>query len=153
MERTEMKVEAVERNHRATCARERLLAVLLVAAALAGVSACKPSVPAQPTWHDDVFPLMQARCIRCHDDPPRSDPTTNPAVPPSVAFNFNFPELTNPPQSGAATLQSLGPKAIRGQPLAPGAPPARRMPPPPAEPLADWEMQIIDNWSKENPLQ
>lgn len=143
--------EGRRRRARGERAARRPWVVALVPVLLAGLPACKPSVPSQPTWHDDIFPLMQARCIRCHDDPPRSDPTTpTPSLPPA-AYSFNFPFLSDPPQPGAATLRSLGPEAIRGQPPAAGAAPFRRMPPPPAEPLSDWEIELIDNWSKESP--
>jgi hypothetical protein len=38
--------------------------LLLLAAA-----ACSPSVPSEPTWVDDVRPIMAANCIRCHSPP------------------------------------------------------------------------------------
>lgn len=38
--------------------------LLLLAAA-----ACAPSVPSEPTWIDDVRPILAANCIRCHSPP------------------------------------------------------------------------------------
>lgn len=38
--------------------------LLLLAAA-----ACAPEVPAEPTWIDDVRPILAANCIRCHSPP------------------------------------------------------------------------------------
>jgi hypothetical protein len=38
--------------------------LLLLAAA-----ACSPSVPSEPTWVDDVRPILAANCIRCHSPP------------------------------------------------------------------------------------
>jgi hypothetical protein len=35
---------------------------------LAG-AACAPEVPAEPTWVDDVRPILAANCIRCHSPP------------------------------------------------------------------------------------
>ena len=32
-------------------------------------AACSPEVPAQPTWIDDVRPILAANCIRCHSPP------------------------------------------------------------------------------------
>jgi hypothetical protein len=32
-------------------------------------AACAPSVPAEPTWVDDVRPILAANCIRCHSPP------------------------------------------------------------------------------------
>ena len=42
-------------------------AILLLLAWLTG--ACAPEVPAEPTWIDDVRPIMAANCIRCHSPP------------------------------------------------------------------------------------
>ena len=36
---------------------------------LAAAGACSPSVPAEPTWLDDVRPILAANCIRCHSPP------------------------------------------------------------------------------------
>ena len=32
-------------------------------------AACSPSVPSEPTWVDDVRPILAANCIRCHSPP------------------------------------------------------------------------------------
>lgn len=40
-------------------------AILLLLAA----AACAPAVPAEPTWVDDVRPILAANCIRCHSPP------------------------------------------------------------------------------------
>lgn len=40
-------------------------AILLLLAA----GACAPEVPAEPTWVDDVRPILAANCIRCHSPP------------------------------------------------------------------------------------
>jgi hypothetical protein len=40
-------------------------AILLLLAA----GACAPEVPANPTWIDDVRPILAANCIRCHSPP------------------------------------------------------------------------------------
>jgi len=40
-------------------------AILLLLAA----GACAPAVPAEPTWVDDVRPILAANCIRCHSPP------------------------------------------------------------------------------------
>jgi hypothetical protein len=46
----------------------RLLLSLAAMATLA--AACAPEAPDQPTWVDDVRPILQANCIRCHSAPP-----------------------------------------------------------------------------------
>lgn len=33
------------------------------------LAACAPEVPAEPTWIDDVRPILAANCIRCHSPP------------------------------------------------------------------------------------
>ena len=111
-----------------------------------GLSGCGPAVPAKPTWEADVYPLLVARCIRCHDSPSRSDPASGRVG----AINFNFPTLVAA-ASVTGILQSMGPKVVKG--ILADSIAKTRMPPPPAEALADWEIQIIDNWSKEVPLQ
>ncbi|HTE54890.1 MAG TPA: hypothetical protein VK698_28750 [Kofleriaceae bacterium] len=40
----------------------------VAAAALFG--ACAPSVPDEPTWTEDVRPIVTANCTRCHTPPP-----------------------------------------------------------------------------------
>jgi len=42
---------------------------LAIALALAG---CAPAAPEEPTWIDDVRPILAANCIRCHGDPARN---------------------------------------------------------------------------------
>ena len=41
------------------------LAITLLLAA----AGCAPEVPAEPTWVDDVRPILAANCIRCHSPP------------------------------------------------------------------------------------
>lgn len=38
--------------------------------AAAGAAGCAPEVPDEPTWVDDVRPILAANCIRCHSAPP-----------------------------------------------------------------------------------
>lgn len=111
-----------------------MVAALALAVA-GGLSGCGPSVPANPTWDADVYPLLKARCIRCHDTTGRGDPVTPPRNAPT---NFNL-------VATAQVYRMSFPQAVRG----PITGTSTRMPPPPAEKLADWEIQILDNWSKE----
>lgn len=48
-------------------AMNRFWPALLPIAALAG---CSPAVPAEPTWFDDVQPIVRANCSRCHGADP-----------------------------------------------------------------------------------
>jgi hypothetical protein len=129
--------------------KKHLLASLFLAASALAPAACGPVVPANPTWAEDIRPLMVARCIRCHDGTGHVDPATTMSTQvlsaALVAYNFNYATLPDP-LGGLATLRTLGPKSVRG-PIAGGP----RMPPPPAEKLEDWEIQLLDNWAAENP--
>jgi len=128
-----------------------LLAVPLVLAG--GVVACTPAVPAKPTYDNDVRPIFVAHCVRCHgaDDmlhamvvngilrPPRAcylqryettgDCTTTP-IDPAVCKNG----------AGSEVCRGLIPSYIRGMGTVP-------MPPPPSDPLTDWEIEVITRWT------
>ncbi|MBC8131764.1 MAG: hypothetical protein H7X95_02190, partial [Deltaproteobacteria bacterium] len=101
---------------------------ILVVTAAAGIGACGgPVAPADPTWTRDIYPLMVARCIRCHDGPPRIDPKFNKPT----AWNFNYETLSDPIQPFLSILKDMGPRAVRGEiPGAPNLPNKARMPPP-----------------------
>lgn len=124
--------------------------VLLAVVAL-GLPACGPSVPANPTWVADIRPLLVARCIRCHNAQGGIDPLTAKLVtwgavaPIPAAYNFDFPTITTPLNTQLNFLKMFGPKSVRGE-YPPGLPP-KRMPPPPAENLQDWEIELLDNWA------
>ncbi len=38
--------------------------------ALSAQAGCAPEVPSEPTWVDDVRPILVANCVRCHSVPP-----------------------------------------------------------------------------------
>ncbi|MES1157687.1 MAG: hypothetical protein ABUL67_01180 [Haliangium ochraceum] len=124
--------------------RISLLAGWLILAGVLGVSGCGPLVPLSPTWKDDIRPLVVARCVRCHDDPPRGDPASKQPATPSAAFTFNYPSdvVLDPLPVGLSILKLQGGDSVRGK-LAP----LRRMPPPPAEALEDWQIEMLDNWA------
>lgn len=42
----------------------------IVATFLAGAVGCSPAVPDNPTWTEDVRPILMANCVRCHTNPP-----------------------------------------------------------------------------------
>lgn len=51
--------------------RVSYLAVLgALVGALSSQAACQPAVPDNPTWTEDVRPILMANCVRCHTDPP-----------------------------------------------------------------------------------
>lgn len=109
--------------------------------------ACAADGPANPTWADDIHPLMVSRCIRCHDDPGQVDPASAATgiailkVPGTPSFNYaNFGDI---PQTPNLMYLTIAAKYARGEVT--GIP---RMPPPPAAELADWQIDMLDRWGK-----
>jgi hypothetical protein len=130
----------------------------LAALAAAGASACSPAVPATPTWVDDIHPLLKARCIRCHYDPGGGDflVPLKPAVAASgggpATQSFDYPDVASIPAGVLGTLALAGEVVDKGSAFLKTAAGAMYfMPPFPAEPLADWEIQTLKNWVKEDP--
>ena len=118
------------------------LCVVASALSALGLPACGPAAPANPTWENDIRPFVVARCIRCHDDPPRMDPAiADPKLVPA-AYNFNYATAEQPLQAGLMVLQLLGAKSLRGEDV------PRRMPPPPAEAVEDWQIEMLENWAR-----
>src|SRR5262249_14351218 len=117
-----------------------------------GGSGCGPAVPDHPTWADDVHPLMQARCIRCHQPATVGDPKAG--VQGSLlavggGVSFDWPTYDAVPADVRASLGLTGTNdtsaTIRS--YATGNPPSIRMPPPPAAKLQDWEVQLLIRWA------
>jgi hypothetical protein len=112
------------------------IGVFLVLVAAPGLSACGADVPANPTWANDVRPLMVARCIRCHDTTQRGDPLSLSGAVALDSFNYeNFTDIPGPVvtllqmQVGLVSLDT-----------------SSRMPPPPAAKLQDWQIETLQHW-------
>lgn len=118
--------------------KAKLLLLFPAAAACLALTACGPVPPANPTYQADIRPLLVARCIRCHDDPRRADAgdASRPVT------SFNAPTLDTLPPGSQGVLQVLALDYVRGQ----VKPPARRMPPSPAEALEDWQIDMMATW-------
>jgi hypothetical protein len=130
---------------------------------LAALSAagCEPAVPASPTYANDVRYILQARCVRCHDETFRGEsvpgyfPTGTPLIchlnryestGDCTGSNVNNPMVCS---AGAGLcgnipgmLSLISFYAIPGE-LNSGNP---TMPPPPAPKLNDWEMEVVTKW-------
>jgi hypothetical protein len=107
---------------------------LLLTGFLAAVSAaagCGEDIPANPTWADDVRPLMVARCIRCHQTNPVGDPGGGVAT-----GDFDFESISDFDAADLALSRESGDQARMGY-----------MPPAPAARLADWQIEILERWS------
>lgn len=127
--------------------RSQAALALLWSLAVAGLAGCAPEAPAQPSYSADVRPLLLAKCVRCHDTPLRHDPAMAPPMPEAMApYTLNYPVL-DPMIEALATPMA---NAVNGL-LAPGVKAVRPMPPLPAEPLADWEIRVFENFAAENP--
>jgi uncharacterized membrane protein len=98
-----------------------------------GAAACGPSVPANPDWTADVLPILQARCNRCHATPGRADPAIKQNGPsPRTAFG-DFTNQTSATAAGSLIVSDVT---------------SKKMPPLPAAPLDDWEIQVLKNFFK-----
>ena len=105
------------------------------------IAGCGANVPAHPTWQDDVYPIMLARCVRCHD----GAGTMDPLYMPQVAAPGNFDHTSFDDFMGADKIYFLQAKTRIVNPV-----PALTMPPLPAAKLADWQVQTIANFIDDN---
>jgi len=117
-----------------------LFAAVAVLSSLA--AACgDPLPPDVVTWEKDVYPIVKARCIRCHDNPLRKDPALAPTR--NTIPNFNHPLFADL-QADAAAIVFAG--MLDKYVTAKMAPATTIMPPPPAEPLQSWQIEMIQIW-------
>ena len=141
---------------------------LLLAAAGAGCTVY-PAEPGAPTFTKDVQPILAAHCVRCHGG---GNSLTNEADASRVATIECYldqmadrGDCTTRVDGGQVPLTTCMPGAkFCATPLPPAATPgtslfdvyvfrpadmnqeALRMPPPPAAPLNDWEMNTLKRW-------
>ncbi len=109
-----------------------------------GLGACStPQAPAKPSWAEDMQPFVQGSCAHCHG--PTADVTgggyrfdiCDVAAFDATDFVFSRRTTTGAVNKGVAMnmftyglLQDV----------------AKRMPPPPANGLSDYEQQLLTNW-------
>lgn len=92
-------------------------------------AACAPSVPDNPSWEEDVKPIMAANCVRCHRaEPQNGAPST---------FRLDACEAAGDVDGTAARIASALSRAQNDQ-----AP----MPPAPAARLSDRQIEVLQNW-------
>jgi len=115
-----------------------LLAAGLGAATLIG---CGADVPEHPTWQNDVFPIVVARCVRCHDSDKTADPLSLPGT--AVLGNFDFPSFDQL-QGLDRSVFVTAPTYIRDRSL------PLTMPPLPAAQLAQWQIDTITRFVNDN---
>jgi hypothetical protein len=142
-----------------------LLARAFAAALTLGAASCSvyPAAPAGPAFDTDVLPIFEAHCTRCHDNnldgggashevfrPDASGGPVTAGAPHLSVYGPCYPAPAGGPSvcySNAAAYHTLIHTDIHraeNDPL--------RMPLPPARPLDDWEINVIDAWVAEQPL-
>jgi len=118
-----------------------LLAAGLGATALGG---CGADVPEHPNWQNDVYPIVRARCVRCHNADKTADPLSLPGLP--VQGNFDFPSFDQVQGLDRSLFLVMVPSLISDSslPLA--------MPPLPAAKLAQWQIDTITRFVNDNKM-
>jgi hypothetical protein len=122
-------------------------------AAVLGLAACAPEVPAAPTYTKDVQPILAAHCVRCHgaNDMLNANPDAkNPLkTMPLLCYFQRFEEegdcataASTTCKHGAGYCASMIPTRI----LLPEGN-ASFMPPAPSAPLNDWEQDVLTRWA------
>jgi hypothetical protein len=116
----------------------RAFATFAVLAALTlGATGCLPDPEEGPTWSGEIRPMLIAHCGRCHDGSMFSE---DPEGRPGSMSNF-IPEAASTGVVGMA-LTRLDPALnplLKAQPIL-------RMPPSPAEPLKEWQIDMLKEW-------
>lgn len=106
-----------------------------------------PTVPEEPTWAD-VEPILRAQCNHCHGASARKTGSAG-----ALVYRFDFYDMTDAVCGEAAQALDGGPTMARGwAPLIRSSVSAKnggrsRMPPAPANPLADWERKTLVRWA------
>jgi hypothetical protein len=118
------------------------LAALLAAAMAIGAAGCnlEPGVPGQPGYEADVKPILEARCIRCHSYPQIANAT------PGVRFDVydcsQMPDAGLVCTAGAKDVAGLMPKRLQVN-----KDDGLHMPPKPAAPLSQYQVDTIVKWA------
>jgi hypothetical protein len=123
----------------------------IAALALLAAPACEPEpeVPENPGWAH-VEPILRAQCNHCHGATARTTGSLG-----GIVYRFDFYDMTTSVCGDAAAgMDSPGGLARAWAPMMRTAirNPAggrARMPPSPAEPLADWERRTLLRWAEQ----
>lgn len=127
----------------------RPLPVLLVLAAAVGCT--REAIPGRPAWDQHVMPLLQGRCNNCHGETVGQllDPDGGVVPLPRTRLdlcNVEAPAVRDLGVSYAGgavnVLPGFFPMQLESDKQTGRAP----MPPPPAEPLSEWEYQVLKRW-------
>jgi hypothetical protein len=134
----------------------RMLA-FAAALALSALSACAPEVPAAPTYTKDVAPILNAHCVRCHGAGGTLNaypfPVYGSVQAPATCYLQTYDNAGDCTTPGTTTCQ-LGAKTCAGMIVAVINQPVgsvQHMPPPPSDPLNDWEKDVLSKWLTASP--
>jgi hypothetical protein len=144
-----------------------MLSAVPVALALAGVAlgcgADMPEVPANPTYTADIAPILNTRCIRCHGlgDMLHTMLVNGYPNSPSVCYLQRFDDEGDCTTAGSATCKHgagycgvrMGTDSLITSMINMPNDVDSRMPPPPNDPLSDFEKAVINRWSTASPAR
>jgi hypothetical protein len=128
----------------------RPLPFLLTLAAAVAACTTEP-IPSRPAWDQHVLPLLQGRCNHCHGETvlqpdfegmPRPFPTTRLDVCNVEAQPYKDLGIAVTGGGAVTALKVYFPTQLEIDPMTG----RRSMPPAPAEPLSDWEYQVLKKW-------
>jgi hypothetical protein len=135
---------------------------LVSALALLCLPACTAEVPASPTYTNDVRPILMAHCVRCHggnNDTLVTMPVYGVDQAPLRCYLQRYEDAgdctmasTCKHGAGYCGMQMGGPSLIVTY-INATVETHLRMPPPPSDPLTDWEKEVLTRWSTANPAQ
>lgn len=124
-------------------------ALLALTPLMAVVSGCEgPIAKENPTWEADVYPILRGQCLHCHGETANENGKTQRAT---KGYRFDLINLDacRAEIAAAAKMSSQFLPGGFGASSASDNGKRPRMPPPPATPLEDWEVQTLKNWEKE----
>ncbi len=138
-----------------TTPRFKTLAVLVVAfGAVALGAGCnlEHNAADKPTYEADVRPILMARCVRCHGEPPLGDPESLGGAAPIAPIRFDVYGDTNCGGTDAGACvhgaafaaMMMGMRVTLSQDMS-------GMPPLPAPALTSYQRDTIVNWAAESP--
>jgi hypothetical protein len=124
----------------------RRFAITSAFAFLAAAGCAAPEPPANPSWDQDVFPILRGSCLGCHGEESANSP-----VPVLTVYRFDF---CNPATlkddfgemvvgAGAAAWANAIQTTVAPTKMSP-----KPMPPPPAARLSEYEVGVLRNWAK-----
>ena len=125
--------------------------------AVSALSACSPEVPAAPTFSKDVGPILMAHCVRCHGANDMLNmfpvPVYGAVQAPVKCYLQRYDDEGDCTTAGSTTCKA-GAASCAGLIIAYTNAPVGstlHMPPPPSDPLNDWERDVLARWFATSP--